>query len=62
MSRDEIMKLAKKTAGQHWMDEAHIQRFASVLIAAEREDCLDAVRWADNGTEAEELIRARNAP
>ena len=37
MTPDEIMELANKTAGQHWMDEAHIQRFASALIAAERQ-------------------------
>ena len=40
MTRDEIMELAQGTAGQHWMDEAHIQRFASALIAAEREAIL----------------------
>jgi hypothetical protein len=37
MSRDEIMLLANETAGQHWMDEAHIQRFAALVVAAERE-------------------------
>lgn len=40
MTQDEIMELANGTAGQHWMDEAHVQRFASVLIAAEREACM----------------------
>ena len=39
MTQDEIMELAQGTAGWHWMDEAHIQRFASALIAAEREAC-----------------------
>lgn len=43
MTRDEIMELANGTAGFHWMDEAHIQRFASVLIAAEREACAKQV-------------------
>ena len=37
MTRDEIMHLANSTAGQHWMDEAHIQRFAALVAAAERE-------------------------
>ena len=37
MTRDEIMLLANETAGQHWMDEAHIQRFAALVVAAERE-------------------------
>ena len=45
MTRDEIMELAQGTAGQHWMDKAHIQRFASALIAAEREERL--AEWAD---------------
>ena len=37
MTRDEIMELAQGTAGHHWMDEAHIQRFAALVAAAERE-------------------------
>ena len=41
MTKDEIMELAQGTAGWHWMDEAHIQRFASALIAAEREACAE---------------------
>ena len=28
-------------------------------VLAEREECADAVRFADNGTEAAEIIRAR---
>ena len=39
MTRDEIMELANGTAGFHWMDEAHIQRFAALVAAAEREAC-----------------------
>ena len=39
MSRDEIMALVNQTAGHHWMDEAHIQRFAALVAAAEREAC-----------------------
>ena len=39
MTKDDIMMLANQTAGQHWMDEAHIQRFAVALISSEREDC-----------------------
>lgn len=37
MTRDEIMALANQTAGQNWMDEAHIQRFAALVAAAERD-------------------------
>lgn len=40
MTCDDIMALANQTAGQHWMDEAHIQRFAALVAAAEREACL----------------------
>lgn len=32
MTKDEIMALANKTAGQHWGDEAHLQLFAAALI------------------------------
>ena len=33
------MALANQTAGQHWMDEAHVIRFAALVAAAEREAC-----------------------
>jgi hypothetical protein len=39
MTKDEIAKLMNDTAGQHWGDEAHFQRFANMLLAAEREAC-----------------------
>ena len=39
MTHDDVMALANQTAGQHWMDEAHIQRFAALVAAAEREAC-----------------------
>ena len=44
MTRDEIMELANETAGQHWMDEAHVQRFAGALIAAERDACMQETK------------------
>ena len=44
MTRDEIMHLADSTAGEHWMDEAHVQRFASALIAAERDACMQETK------------------
>ena len=34
MDRDKIMALANQTAGQHWMDEAHTQRFAHLVYEA----------------------------
>ena len=33
LTKDKTMKLANKTAGQYWMDEAHIQRFRSAVEA-----------------------------
>lgn len=39
MTKDEVMALANETAGQHWMDEAHVQRFAAAVAAVEREAC-----------------------
>jgi hypothetical protein len=36
-----------------------IESIVRIAEAAEREACKDAVRFADNGTEAVELIRAR---
>jgi hypothetical protein len=39
--------------------EAELERLVELARADEREACADAVRFADNGTEAVELIRAR---
>jgi hypothetical protein len=39
MTRDETMELANSCAGQHFMDEAHIQRFAALVAEAERKAC-----------------------
>ena len=36
-----------------------VQAFAELVRADERKACADAVRFADNGTEAAEIIRAR---
>jgi hypothetical protein len=36
-----------------------VNRLVALARADEREACIDAVRFADNGTEAVELIRAR---
>ena len=44
MTKDEIMTLANQTSGQHWMDEAHIQRFAALVAAAERKACVEACK------------------
>ena len=69
MTRDEIIRMARE-----WLPKAYRdgdvgdeQKFTrhnmevafAAGAAAEREACKDAVRFADNGTEAVELIRAR---
>ena len=69
MTKDDVMMLANQTAGQHWMDEAHIQRFAVALISAERDACAkvcfdtglvhEVAAGSDLCFELEALIRAR---
>ena len=66
MIRDTIMTLANESAGQHWMDEAHIQRFAALVAAAEREQCAltawEIVQYevhADLADQVAQAIRAR---
>jgi hypothetical protein len=39
MTRDEIAQAMQDTAGNSWGNEAHFQRFAALVIAAEREAC-----------------------
>lgn len=34
LTPDEVMALAQQTAGQHWLDEAHLQRFAVAIQRA----------------------------
>ena len=62
MTKDDVMMLANQTAGQHWMDEAHIQRFAALVAAAERKQCvrvlLDGNYW--NGAPREFYECAQN--
>jgi hypothetical protein len=72
MTKDEIMTLANQTSGQHWMDEAHIQRFAALVAAAEREACAKVcdyqiTRWTDDRAryaagECAAAIRTRGNP
>jgi hypothetical protein len=54
MSRDDVMALANKTAGQNWMDEAHIQRFAALVAAAAKEEMLMAGndQWLEEARKA----------
>jgi hypothetical protein len=39
--------------------QEEVERLIALVRADEREACADAVRFADNGTEAAEIIRAR---
>ena len=41
MSRDEIAQAMQDSAGNSWGNEAHFQRFAALVIAAEREACAE---------------------
>jgi hypothetical protein len=44
MTENEIMALANQSSGQDWMDEAHIQRFAALVAAAERNACVKSCK------------------
>lgn len=46
MTRDKVMELANSTAGHVWMDEAHIQRFAQRVAAAEHNALREAAQMA----------------
>ena len=39
MTRDEIAQAMQDTAGADWGNEAHFQRFAALVAAAERDEC-----------------------
>jgi hypothetical protein len=55
----EAFYVAGKAAAELRRLQAELERLVAVARADEREACIDAVRFADNGTEAVELIRAR---
>ncbi len=70
MTRDEIIRMGREAydyadknaapdAPPHEWQELRDLCFSILVAAAEYEACKDAVRWADNGIEAVELIRAR---
>ena len=39
MTRDEIAQAMQDSAGNSWGNEAHFQRFAALVAAAERNEC-----------------------
>jgi hypothetical protein len=43
MTKDEIAQLMNETSGQSFGTEAHFQRFAALVAAAEREECAMAL-------------------
>ena len=68
MSRDEIAQAMQDSAGNSWGNEAHFQRFAALVAAAEREACAQLCERMARRTEdirraaleaAAENIRAR---
>ena len=63
MTRDDIIRMAREAGfgpSVAWKEcTPPFERFAALVAAAEREACADDVRFADNGTEAAEIIRAR---
>lgn len=65
MNRDTVMHLANQSAGQHWMDEAHIQRFAALVAAHERKACaaiveVEAMHERDACAKVCEAFQARD--
>ena len=72
MTPDEIATLMNDTAGQRWGDEAHFQRFARLLLTAEREACAQVCeelrpskrefdkRYYDACTDCAAIIRGRS--
>ena len=43
MNKDEIAQMMQDSAGNSWGTEAHFQRFAALVAAAERAACIEAV-------------------
>jgi hypothetical protein len=44
MTRDEIAQAMQDSAGADWGTEAHFQKFAALVAAAEREACIQKIR------------------
>ena len=69
MTRADIIRIAVEAGATYYADGDHLLTddldafdFADRVAAATREECADAVRFADNGTEAAEIIRAGGNP
>jgi hypothetical protein len=44
VNRDDVAQMMQDAAGADWGTEAHFQRFAALVAAAEREACLSILR------------------
>ena len=58
MSRDDIAQMMQDSSGNDWGTEAHFQRFAALVAAAEREACVELV--VDYGRAIEAALKERN--
>jgi hypothetical protein len=65
MTRDDVIRLARE-AGYGWsMTDMHapaLARFAALVVAAEREACLNCYSPDDTATDWADKIRARGEP
>lgn len=62
MNRDDIAQMMQDTAGANWGNEAHFQRFAALVAAAEREACARLCETEfcfDSAESCAKAIRAR---
>ena len=63
MTRDEAQRILRTidilASARGWPRSVALEELVYAAAAAEREACAVAVRFADNGTEAAEIIRAR---
>ena len=53
MTKDQVMEIAIITAGGHWMDEAHLQRFAAVIRAQTLDEAARLAEYKSHPTYAE---------
>jgi len=62
MTKDDIAQMMQDSSGMDWGTEAHFQRFAALVAAAEREACaklFDGPVWSYDYREIAAAIRAR---
>jgi hypothetical protein len=74
MTREDIIRMAREVwgddSGKPWSESAllHLEAFANLVAAAEREECVKVVQewlhgdWHNAGVVAVTMIRERGAP